>query len=419
MKRHKHLFEAVSSFENLLAASRKARLGKRFKGPVAAFEYALEPELLGLQAELLSGAYRPGTYRSFWITDPKPRLISAAPYRDRVVHHALCRVIEPVFERTFIHDSYACRQGKGTHSAIERFQSFARRSPYVLKCDIAKYFPSIDHEILYEAIARKIGCRRTLDLIRRIIDNSNEQEPSVHYFPGDNLFTPFERRRGIPIGNLTSQFFANIYLNGFDHFVKQGLRCRGYVRYVDDFALFGDSKAALWDAAREVEAFLAGCRLRLHPRKCHVRRTADGAEFLGFRVFPTRRVPLKQKSRQYLRRLRKLSKEYADGQVSVEKVRQSVVSWIGHVSFGASAGLRASVLSQVCFTKGRTVRPRVAGRFLEQQPEELPFGQPQQEQSGEPEQQQRVSVDLSRLSSLNQTVGAGALRGASGEPLKV
>jgi retron-type reverse transcriptase len=352
----KNLFEAIVAFENLLLASRKARLGKRFQANVAAFEFDLEKNLLRLQRELLDGSYRPGVYRGFWITDPKPRLISAAPYRDRVVHHALCSVIEPIFDRTFIFDSYACRQRKGTHGAIERFQAFAARNRYVLKCDIRKYFPSIDHDILFEAISRKIGCRRTLALIRLILDNSNEQETVVNYFPEDDLWTPYERRHGIPIGNLTSQLFANVHLNGFDHFMKEQLGQRFYVRYVDDFGVFGDDKQALWAVKEAAESFLAELRLRLHPLKCHVFPTVDGAEFLGFRVFPTHRVPLKRKARQYLRHLRKLSELYGAGQVRLDEVKQSIRSWLGHVSFGGSYRLRRSVLSQVSFVAGRAER---------------------------------------------------------------
>ncbi len=182
--------------------------------------------------------------------EPKPRKISAAPYRDRVVHHALCNVIVPIFERTFIADSYANRLGFGTHRALKRFTQFARSSRYILQCDIRKYFPSIDHEILKRLLRRKIKCADTLWLIDTIIDNSNEQEPVIEYFPGDGLLTPIERRRGLPIGNLTSQFFANIYLNGLDHFVKEQLRASKYLRYVDDFALFADDRNFLSDVTR-------------------------------------------------------------------------------------------------------------------------------------------------------------------------
>ena len=158
-------------------------------------------------------------------------MISAAPYRDRVVHHALCAVIMPIFEKTLIHDTYANRVGYGTHRALERFTSFARSHRYVLQCDIRKYFPSIDREILKTLIRRKIQCPDTLWLIDAIIDNGNDQESSPDFFPNDSLLDPVERKRGLPIGNLTSQWFANIYLSGFDHFVKEQLKVKKYLRY--------------------------------------------------------------------------------------------------------------------------------------------------------------------------------------------
>jgi retron-type reverse transcriptase len=236
MKRYGNLYPAIIGFENLFAAAYRARRGKRYRPDVAAFHFHLETGILTLRDELVTQTYQPGAYRAFYIHDPKRRLISAAPYRDRVVHHALCRVIEPIFERGFIFDSYANRLGKGTHAALDRATQLARRYPYALKCDIEKYFPSIDHAILLERIERKIKCRRTLWLIERIVANSNPQEDVVRYFPGDDLFTPAERRRGIPIGNLTSQFFANIYLDGFDHFVQERLGQPAYVRFADDCA---------------------------------------------------------------------------------------------------------------------------------------------------------------------------------------
>jgi retron-type reverse transcriptase len=235
MKRYGNLWPQITDFTNLIEAARKAQRGKRFQENVLAFNYNIETNLLELQEELIAKAYRPGPYKTFQIVEPKKRMISAAPYRDRVVHHALCNVIAPIFERTFTPDSYANRKGYGTHRALRKFVKYARTSRYVLQCDIRKYFPSIDHEILKTIIRRKIKCRETLWLIETIIDASNEQEPVHHFFPGDDLFTPYERRRGLPIGNLTSQFFANVYLNGFDHFVREELKARRYIRYVDDF----------------------------------------------------------------------------------------------------------------------------------------------------------------------------------------
>jgi retron-type reverse transcriptase len=236
MKRYGNLWERVISFEALLYAADNARKGKRFRPAVAAFHFDQERALWKLREELTAKTYRPGAYRSFFIYEPKKRQISAAPYRDRVVHHALTGVLEPIFERTFIADSYACRKGKGAHAAADRCQQFARRFRYVLKADIRKFFPSLDHEILKGLVARKIKDPDVLWLVGQIIDHSNPQEEVLSYFPGDDQFTPGVRRRGIPIGNQTSQFFANVYLDPFDHFVKDRLGIRGYVRYVDDCA---------------------------------------------------------------------------------------------------------------------------------------------------------------------------------------
>ena len=199
------------AFDNLLLAYRKARLGKRGKTAVAAFGLGLERELIDLQQELMNGEYRPGRYRLFQIYERKARQIAAAPFRDRVVHHALMNVIEPPLDRRFIYDCYACRRGKGTHVAVARYQHWSRRYAYALKLDISRYFPSVDHDLLKAKLRRCIGDRRVLDLMDGIIDSSPLFEGErISYFPGDDLLTPLARRRGIPIGNLTSQFFANL-----------------------------------------------------------------------------------------------------------------------------------------------------------------------------------------------------------------
>lgn len=169
MKRHKNLYPYIVEFENLFLAARKAQKGKRFQDYVLKFNYNLEQELIQLQNELISKEYQPGSYRTFYIQEPKHRMISAAPYRDRVVHHALCNVIAPIFESTFIRDSYANRVNFGTHRALKRFTKFARSSRYVLQCDIKKYFPSIDHEILKKLLRRKIKCADTLWLIVMLV----------------------------------------------------------------------------------------------------------------------------------------------------------------------------------------------------------------------------------------------------------
>jgi retron-type reverse transcriptase len=235
MKRFGNLWPQITTWENLVLAAKKAQRGKRYRDNVLDFNDNLESELLNLQEELSNHTYSPGPYRTFQIVEPKKRMISAAPYRDRVVHHALCNVIVPLFEPSFIHQTYANRAGYGTHKALRQFAKYTREYRYVLQCDIRQYFPSIDHQILKTALRRKLKCPSTLWLVDTIIDASNEQEEVSYYFEGDDLFTPGERRRGLPIGNLTSQFFANVYLSGFDHFVKERLSGAQYVRYVDDF----------------------------------------------------------------------------------------------------------------------------------------------------------------------------------------
>lgn len=220
-------------------------------------QYYVEANLFRLQRELRSHAYRPGTYRPFWITEPKTRMISAAPFRDRVVHHALVNVIEPIFERRFIQHSNACRTGKGTHRALQQFVMWARSSRYVLKVDVHKFFPTLDHAILKARIRRTIKDPNVLWLCDLIIDHSNEQEKVVQHFPGDELFTPLAHRRGLPIGNLTSQFFANVCLDALDHVVKERLRVKRYLRHVDDFCCFDNDKKKLNELRAETLSW--GC----------------------------------------------------------------------------------------------------------------------------------------------------------------
>lgn len=349
MKRCGNLWPQVIEFENLWLAARKAQRGKRFRHNVLSFNYHLEQELAQLQQELQTHTYQPGAYRTFRIREPKPRLISAAPYRDRVVHHALCSVILPIFERTFIHDSYANRLGFGTHRALKRFTQFARRCRYILQCDIRKYFPSIDHAILKGLLRRKIKCRDTLWLIDTIIDSSNEQEPAIKYFPGDDLLTPATRRRGLPIGNLTSQFFANIYLNGFDHFVKEQLQVKRYLRYVDDFSLFSDDRGFLADARLAIEDYLATLRLKIHPIKSQLFATRVGANFVGFRVFPGHIRVRSHNLKRARCRLRRLQQGYRQGLVGFERVTQSVQSWAAHLKHGDTWHLRQHIFNSLTF----------------------------------------------------------------------
>jgi RNA-directed DNA polymerase len=361
MKRVGNLWTQLVSFENLLGAAKSAAKGKRTRPDVADFLLGLEVELIRLQDELESGNYRPGPYRTFTVHEPKPRRISAAPFRDRVVHHALTRVLEPIFERRFVNNSFACRKGKGTHRALVSAERACQRFPYVLKCDVRKYFPCIDHEALKSLLSRVVKCRRTLQLAALIIDGSNSQEELVFYFPGDTLFTPIERRRGLPLGNQTSQFFANVFLNPLDHFVLRQLRPGHFVRYVDDFLLFDGDKTALQQMRRRLDDFLCGLRLGIHARKSRVYRTMDGVTFLGWRLFPDRRRLVRSIVVRWRRKLRALQAAFEAGQIGLADVTTGVRAWIAHADHGGTRNLRRQLFGYHSFCKtgqGRTCSAR-------------------------------------------------------------
>ena len=351
MKRHGNLWKDIIDEDNLFLAAYKAAKGKRFQSNVLTFNAKLGDNIVKIKRELESQTYKPGSYRTFEIFEPKKRMISAAPFRDRVVHHALCNVIQPIFEKSFIFDSYANRKDFGTHKALRRFTAFARSSRYVLQCDIEKYFPSIDHAHLKDLIRRKIKCQETLWLIDKIIAGSNEQIAINRYFDGDDLFTPFERKRGLPIGNLTSQFFANVYLNALDHFVKEKLGVKKYVRYVDDFALFGDNREILTKARKQIEDFLATLRLQIHAVKSQLFETRIGANFVGFRVFPKLIRVRNDNLRRARWRLRKMVDEYREGNIEAEKVKQRLQSWIAHLEHGDTFQLRQNIFTKLVFAR--------------------------------------------------------------------
>jgi len=355
VKTYKNLFDSVCSFENLYIAYLRAVKGKRITPDIDRFSFNMERELIELERELKDGSYRPGEYHQFIIHEPKERLISAAPFRDRVVHHAIHQVIEPIFDKRFIYDSYACRTGKGTHSAVRRFKQFLRHNSYVLKCDIWKYFPSIDHEILLNLIHRRIQDERLMRLIAVIVSNCPPDPLSMepHWFPGDELFSPLDRPRGIPIGNLTSQFFANIYLHELDTFVKFELREKYYIRYVDDFVVLGNNKAHLHEVKTQISEFLQTLRLRLHPKKSIVFPVSVGTDFLGYRIYPTHTRIRRANVKRFIARTKRLQSDYACGNITLKKVRASIHSWLGHAKHADSYRLRRQLLNRFCFTRMR------------------------------------------------------------------
>lgn len=350
------MYQALCSWDNLLSAYRKASKGKRGHPNVAAFEYRLEDNLLQLQTELVGKTYAPGPYHSFYIHEPKRRLISAAPFRDRVVHHALCNLVEPLFERSFIPDSYANRKDKGTHRALDRAQQFSRRFRYVLQCDIKQYFPSIDHIILRDILARKLDDPAILGLIDLILASGRgvlAEEYTMVYFDGDDLFAA-NRPRGLPIGNLTSQFWANCYLNPFDHFVKRELGCRGYVRYVDDFLVYADDKQTLWKWRAAILRRLAQLRVTLHTGAAQIRPVREGISFLGFRLFPTHRRLKCRVGFAARRRLIRLVRAYGAQQIGFDRLDASVRGWVNHARYGDTMQLRRAVLRDALSQKKAT-----------------------------------------------------------------
>ena len=352
-KTFKELWPQVVSWENLVRAYQKCRRGKRYESLAAQFDFDWESQLLRLQKELISNAYRPGAYRNFYIYEPKRRKISAAPFRDRVVHHAIVRVLEPIYERRFIYDSYACRIGKGTHAAIDRAQTFLRNYGYYLKTDIVKFFPNVDHEVMRQTICKTIAdsaLKRLIDLVLVSGEGVLDDEATNEYFPGDDLLAIL-RPKGLPIGNLTSQFFANVLLDQVDHFAKETLRVPGYVRYADDMILFSNSKEELWRFRERLAEFLALQRLCIHPKKTYVRCSSLGVAFLGLKLSRSgRRLP-QSNIRRFSSRLRRMRWLWSNGQIEPKKIGESLVGWTNYADGTNSIGIRKAIWKRVRFKK--------------------------------------------------------------------
>lgn len=345
-KTYKHLYNKIHNPLNLWFAYKQAAKGKRYKTPVASFEYDLEKHLINIEEELRDESYQPSGYHSFVIQKPKRRLINAAPFRDRVVHHALMNVIEPLFERQFIFDSYANRVGKGTHKALDRTTHYLRRYKYVMHLDIRQFFPSIDHEVLLSILSGTIKDERVVNLVSKIISSGVGVQASEYdqvFFSGDTLFSA-NRPRGLPIGNLTSQNWANVYLNELDQYIKRALKCSAYLRYVDDFLLFANDKKTLRVWKREIIAFLEKLRLIIHENKAHSRPCQTGVSFLGFQVFPEYRRLKPANGYAYQRWLRKMVELLRSEKMTEKDFQMRLQSWINHASYGDTFGLRKSLL---------------------------------------------------------------------------
>jgi len=344
-KTYNNLYPAIYSFESLHAAYLRARRGKRTRAEVQRFELDLEGNLIQLHNELVLGTYKTGKYRQFIVPEPKERIVAALPFRDRVVQHALVYVLDPIWERRFIPESYACRVGRGTHKGADKAQAMLRQvkrehgKVYVFKADIAKFFYSIDHAVLKMLVRKRIYCKPTLALIDAIIDSTVKADSHV----------------GLPIGNLTSQLFANIYLHELDEFVKHRLREKNYCRYMDDFCIVHHDKEHLHLLRAKVELFLRD-RLRLKTNaKTQVFPVGifhgRALDFLGYRIWTTHRKLRKSSIQRITRTMKKFQTQYAAGKVTLHRVRQSLISWLGHAQHAEAHGLKMKLLNSFVFKR--------------------------------------------------------------------
>jgi hypothetical protein len=374
MKRHGQLMPKIADAENLRLAFWKAAKGKRGQADCLAFQARLDENLSVLGAQLLAGDVPVGDYHYFKVRDPKERLICAATFRERVLHHALMNVCEPILERAAVFDSYACRKGKGRVLAVARAQGYARTHRWFLKMDIRKYFDSIHQTTLRELLGRKFKDPLLLGVFDRVL-------ASYHTTPGC----------GLPIGNLTSQHFANFYLSPLDRFLKEELGRRAYVRYMDDFVVWGESGSELRGVCERVMEFLAAeLKLELKANTA-INRTAFGMDFLGYRLFPgTVRLARRSKVR-FTRKFRRYEAAQRCGRWSELKLQQRMQALLAFVMPAESGAFRRHCLQRFGVAAKR-FQPGESGRQLQQQRDQLPDGEAQQQQPGQQQQQHRIPL---------------------------
>lgn len=340
------MFTKIISLENLLKAYYHARIDNRYKYPVCRFGFFLESNIFKLQQELATGSYTPSAYTYFMIKDPKERDVAAPSFRDRVVQHALVSNIEPIFDKVFIEDTYACRKSKGTHFGQRRVKKFLMASRciygketkiYVLQCDIKKFFSNISWDILLKLIAKKVSCPKTLALIEKIVtthEYMNKKRPDqlLLFAQNQDRFISVSQRKGLPIGNLTSQLFANIYLNALDHFVKENLRERWYARYMDDFLIIHPDKEHLKKVREEIREFLnKELKLELHPKKLIIKSVKDGVTFVGYRIFYDHILIKGSTLLRMQRKYKFRKKQLAKGIIDEQKFKSTINSFKGHL----------------------------------------------------------------------------------------
>lgn len=318
-----NLWHSIISIPNLLLAWREFKVGKRKKSGVAEFELFLEDTIFELHQHLIYKTYTHDIYQDFYISDPKRRHIHKASVRDRVVHQAIYRILYPMFDTHFIYDSFSSRKLKGTHYGVERAYCACRKASknwkkkiYVLKCDVKKFFDSVDHSILRRLIEKKVGCIDTMYLI-------------------DLLFKSFEKEdgKGLPLGNVTSQLFANVYLNKLDQFVKHNLKIKYYFRYCDDFITIHEDEKFLYNLIPKISGFLSRVlKLELHPKKVEVRSVTRGLDFLGYVILPHVIILRTRTKHRIIKKINIIRKQMIQGEISKEDFSSVLASYVGIIS---------------------------------------------------------------------------------------
>lgn len=345
MKIYKKLFEQITSLENLFAAWDEFKKGKRHKKDVQAFEFHLEQNIFELHRDLVAKKYSHLPYSGFFIHDPKIRHIHKAATRDRVLHHALFQILDPIFDKTFIPTSFSCRLNKGVHQGVLALERMIRaegknftRPCFVLKCDVQKFFDSVDHQILLDILREKIVDPNTMWLIQNIIGSFTTTQAMLF------------GHRGLPIGNLTSQLFANVYMNELDKFMKHDLRVRYYARYTDDFVVISTNEKYLKSLVGPIQTFLNDkLQLKIHPEKISIRAYHQGIDYLGYIAFPHYRLLRNKTKRRLFRKIKERVIMYRNGIISEDSLSQSLQSYLGVLSHANAYHLTQDLKNQYWF----------------------------------------------------------------------
>jgi retron-type reverse transcriptase len=338
MGRIHDLYSTIISIKNLFIAWKEFVRGKKNKNDVSEFTVSYEQELFSLHRKLVHGTYSHGGYHVFVVRDPKRRNIHKASVRDRVLHHTIHRILVPIFETGFIFDSYSSRKNKGVHLARERFQKFAwklsqnnTKTVWILKCDIRKFFDCVNHEILIKLLSKRISCENTVNLLKNIIRSYE-----------------WEKGRGIPLGNLTSQLFSNVYMDPFDQFMKREMRVKYYLRYADDFVILSRDKEYLEELIEKIKGFFAEqLKLEVHPNKIEIKKWHTGIDFLGAVMFPYFCVLRTKTKRRTIKKIQKSINLYQRGEIEYENMVSTIRSYLGIMMHVDSFGLKNQIMATI------------------------------------------------------------------------